>query len=354
MTHGDEGERVYHLALREQHESAGAHFDVRQGWSLPMDYGNWLNEHRAIRTGAALCDRSHRSRILVTGTDAPEVLAGVFAGHVDELEEGRAMRTLSLDERGFIRDLVLVARTGGISYLVTGEAPRRFDTLARLRGAVKDDFDAKVDDRTETTCWLSVTGPGSEALVRTQMAEELPSRLPSLHAALFVFHGFRTLALRSSDSGEDGFEMMLAPAVMQHALETLREAGGVMCGFQAQEAARIEACIPAFEPDLAEGLTPGQADLDGLLNIEPGAGGKLLSALMFDEGAAKMEVGWPVHREERVIGSLRSSTYSPLLDANIGLAVLDQVHGIPGTEVTVGGTRANVVGKPFLRRRTTT
>ena len=127
MTHGEQ--HVYHLALRDLHSQAGGVFGLAQGWSLPMHYGDAEAEHAALRSHAGILDRSHRSRFLVTGTDALDVLRAVFAGHVEDLEEGRAMRTVALDDTGNIRDLVLIARTGGIAYLVTGEAAQRLSLI---------------------------------------------------------------------------------------------------------------------------------------------------------------------------------------------------------------------------------
>lgn len=346
-----DGERVYHLALREVHEGLGATFGVTSGWSLPQDYGDVDGEHRAIREGAALLDRSHRSRILVTGTDAVEVLEGAFAGHLRELEEGRSIRAASLDDRGHIRDVALVARTGGIAYMVMGEPGQRFETLARLQSAVRADYDAQVSDRTETTCLLGLAGPVAAPLVQEYIAEGLPGRMQQLHSAMFELHGFRTLALRTSDKGEDGFEFMLAPAVMQHLVETLGNAGARPAGFQAQEIARVEACIPAFEPDLSPGLSPAEADLDVLLDIPGGAEDRMLAALLLESDDV-LPAGTPVAHEGSPAGELRSCVRSPRLDATIALAVLDNQHALPGVSLEAGGAGAAVVGKPFLRRRT--
>ncbi|MGH2633207.1 MAG: hypothetical protein ACRDG3_07340, partial [Tepidiformaceae bacterium] len=78
-----------------------------------------------------LIDRSQRSRLLVTGTDASVVLGQVFAGYLDELEEARAVRAVALDQQGIIRDVAVVARTGAIAYLVIGEPGQRAETLGR-------------------------------------------------------------------------------------------------------------------------------------------------------------------------------------------------------------------------------
>lgn len=340
---------IYHLALRDVHAAAGATFAMHSGWSLPATYRTGaVAEYEAIRTSAAVIDRSHRSRILVTGTDALEVLQAALAGHVEDIEEGRSMRTARLDDRGHIRDLVLVSRTGGIAYLVMGEAVQRAETLAALRSAVRHDYDARVEDRTETTCLVGVTGPQAAEIVGEHLADALPARIQTLHCVTFQFHGFRGLAIRTSDTGEDGFEFMLAPAVAQHLIETLTPVAP-LAGLQATEIARVEAAIPSFIPDLEPGLSPAEADLDVLLEIEGGPSGRILSGLIIDGDPAPPAT--PVTVQGEPAGELRSCVRSPGLNATIGLGIINARLAFPGTPVQVGDATGTVVAKPFYRRR---
>ncbi len=345
----DEQQLVYHLALRDLHAQAGAVVGVEQGWTLPMHYGDPVAEHAALRASAAILDRSQRSRFLVTGTDALDVLRAVFAGHVEELEEGRAMRTVALGDDGNIRDLALIARTGGIAYLVTGEPTQRFETLGRLQGAVQADWDVALGDRTETTCLIGLAGPAAQDVARQHLSDGLPARMQMLHTATFEFHGFRTLAMRTSDTGEDGFELMVAPAVAQHVIETLREAGLPLIGFEAQEMARVEACVPAFVPDLQPGLSPVEADLDVLLGIEAGREGRTLAALLFEDDP--VPTGSPIRHRGTAVGEVTSCLRSSGLNATIGLGIIESRHAFPGQELDAKGVTAHVVVKPFLRRR---
>lgn len=343
--------RVYHLALREWHAAAGATFAVHGSWSLPEHYGDPAAEHRALREAAAVADLSHHSRFLVTGTDAAEVLGSAFAGHFEELEEARALRTAALDEAGRIRDVALIARTGGIAYLAAGEPGQREETLERLRSATGRDFDVRVDDRTESTCWLALAGPRAGEVIEQHLQEGLAPRLQRMQAAAFEFHGFRALAVRTSDVGEDGFLFMVAPAVAQHMLETLREAGVALAGRAAWDCARLEACIPAFDPDLAAGLTPAEADLDVVLGLPGGAEGRILSAVLI-EGDAPLPPGTLVRHEGTPVGELRSCAWSFGLRSVIGLAIVASRVALPGTALDLNGVPATIVAKPFLRRRT--
>ena len=344
--------RRYHLALRELYQSAGATFADYGEWSLPAHFSGVEAEHAALRSSAVVFDRSGRSRFMVTGTDAGEVLAATFAGHVNELEEGRAMRTVALDEHGNIRDLVLIARTGGISYLVSGEPGQRMETLERLRDHVGPDFDVRIEDRTESTCLIGLAGPAAAGTARAQLAEGLPARLQTLHCVTFEFHGFRALAIRTSDTGEDGFELMLAPAVGQHIISALGEAGVPLAGQEALEVARVEACIPAFAPDLETGLSPAEADLDVLLDIPGGRERWTLSALLID-GPVGLPIGTAVMVDGVQAGEVRSSMRSPGMKTTLGLAVLEARVALPGTTVDLGGIGATIVAKPIYRRRPT-
>lgn len=341
---------VYHLALRDFHTGAGATFGAHSGWSMPVAYSDPVREYESLRQGAAAFDRSNRSRILLSGTDALDVLQATFAGHVEDLDEGRAMRTVALDDGGNIADLVLIARTGGISYMVSGEPGQRATTLARLNDAVQSDFDVRIDDRTETTCLIALAGPKAAQSAQEHLADALPGRLQTLHCVTFEFHGFRALATRTSDTGEDGFEFMVAPAVALHMFETLNAAGVPMAGLQALEITRVESCIPAFEPDLVGGLSPAEADLDVLLEVPGGREGRILAGLLID--GDPVTPGTTIEKDGSRAGEMRSSVRSPGLNSAIGLGIVEVGYSLPGQAVQVGGQTATIVAKPFYRRRT--
>lgn len=342
-------QRLYHLALRELHAAAGATFAVRGEWSLPAHYGDAAAEYEAVRRAAAVSDRSQRSRFVVTGTDASIVLAAVFAGHVDEIEEGRAMRTAALDGEGRITDLALIARTGGIAYLVSGEPGQRDATLARLGAAAQADFDVRIDDRTETTVAIVLAGPQAANVAGAHLAEALPARLQPLHSLAFEFHGFRTLVTRTTDVGEDGFEFVVAPAVGQHIIETLRAAGVLLAGTEAHEIARVESCIPAFDPDLVTGLTPAEADIDVLLGIPGGDAARILAAILVE--GEPVPPGTPLLADGTTVGEVRSCLRSIALGATVALGLLPSRIAAPGAILLAAGAPATVVARPFYRRR---
>ncbi len=144
---------------------------------------------------------------------------------------------------------------------------------------------------------------------------------------------------------------MLAPAVAQHLIETLRAAGIPLAGHEALEVARVEACIPAFEPDLEPGLSPAEADLDSLLDVPGGKHDRVLAALLFD-GLGVPRTGTPLTAGGDPAGEVRSCVRSVALNATVGLGIIESRHALPGRELWAGADRATVVAKPFHRRRT--
>jgi aminomethyltransferase len=340
---------TYHLALRDLHAKAGATFVERYTWNLPAHYGDPAGEYRALRESAVVSDRSHVSRAIISGTDAGEVVRQAVAPHPEELEEGRAQRGVALRD-GLVDDMILLARTGGISYVIFGEPGRRAATFERLRAAIGPGFDARVEDRTESTCQLSLVGPRAGEAASATFGEALVARLRPLQIATFEFHGFRGLAVRTSDSGEDGFELMLAPAVAQHLVESLRESGVRLVGEDALTMARVEQCIPAYDPDLSPGLTPAEAGMDTLLGMAASPSHRSLAAFLLDSETA-VAAGTPVAVAGRASGEVRSCVYSHGLGATIGLAILESALAIPGTELNIAGRRGAVAAKPLYRRR---
>lgn len=338
------------LALGDTHVAFGARMGARRGWEVPLGYGDLGQEYAALRESVVAFDASWRSRVMVTGGDAVEVLRGALAGHPEDLEEGRAGRFAMLDEAGDLADLVLVARTGGAAYLVSGEPERRGELLRRLGAAVGEGYEVRVEDRTAMTCAVALAGPAAAARTAEFVAEALPGRLAPLHCAAFEFHGFRALAIRTSDTGEDGFVLVLAPVVASHLLGTLRSAGIVLAGWEALESARVEACIPAWEPDLAPGLSPAEADLDVLLGIAGGREGRILAAFLLE--GPPVSAGTPVRGSDgRQVGEVRSCVFAMGLNAAAGLAIIEAAAAFPGAELVAGGSRLSVAAKPLYRRR---
>ena len=77
---------------REDHEHAGALFGLVRGVEVARHYGDPAEEYTSAVSGVAVRDRSHRSRLLVTGRAPVDTLSGVLTGRMPPSAGGVARR----------------------------------------------------------------------------------------------------------------------------------------------------------------------------------------------------------------------------------------------------------------------
>src|SRR5262247_1712866 len=96
------------LALAENHRAAGAVFSERDGWRLPVHYGNPNAEYLAMQEGAGVIDRSMLGKVTVTGRDRQVFLQGMLSNDVKALTPGQGTAAAFLDPHGKVMALVHV------------------------------------------------------------------------------------------------------------------------------------------------------------------------------------------------------------------------------------------------------
>src|SRR5271167_1721161 len=76
------------LMLHEFHHGLRAQFTELNGAEIVNDYGDWRDEHAALRQCAGVLDFSFRSRICLTGADRVRFLHGQVTNDVKKLRVG--------------------------------------------------------------------------------------------------------------------------------------------------------------------------------------------------------------------------------------------------------------------------
>ena len=125
----------------------------------------------------------------------------------------------------------------------------------------------------------------------------------------------------------------------------------------------------SYHADMDINTNPYELGLDRLLNPDMEANfiGKAALQRIRRAGVSRKQVGltisapplggpnttfWPVHAGEKIIGKVTSAVYSPRLQKNIALAMLDINSSQIGCELMVhmpaGPVQAVVVEKPFF------
>lgn len=383
-------ERVARLSpLDAVHRAAGASFTDFAGWQMPVRYSSDLAEHRAVREAAGIFDLSHMGEIVLVGPEAAAALDAALAGRLSAIAIGQAKYSLLLDEQGGIIDDLVVYRIGDERFMVVANASNREVVAAELSARAKP-FDVLVADDSDDVALIAVQGPASlEVLLRTTgivippATEEHAERtertelaeLKYYRALPGTFAGEPVLIARTGYTGENGFELYLAPEHAEALWVALNAAGEplglVPAGLASRDTLRLEAGMPLYGHELGRGMLPVQAglgrivalgkenDFVGRAAVEagPAAGARVLVGLTA-EGRRAGRAGYAVFDGESPdaanVGEITSGALSPTLGHPIAMAFVDPAVREVGTTlfIDVRGSRvaASVVALPFYTR----
>jgi aminomethyltransferase len=362
-------------ALDALHRSLGATMTDFAGWDMPLRYGSERDEHLAVRTRAGLFDLSHMGEITVTGPQAAALLNHALVGNIASVGVGRARYTMICQEDGGILDDLIVYRLAENEYMVVANASNAQVVLDALTERAAG-FDALVRDDRDAYALIAVQGPESPGILKSLTDADLDglkyyAGLPGTVA------GVPALIARTGYTGEDGFELFVAPSDAEKLWQALTDAGApvglVPCGLSCRDTLRLEAGMPLYGHELTTSLTPFDAGLGRVVKFEKE--GDFVGRAALQEAASRAEenpprvlvglvaegrrvprAGFSVVADGKVIGEVTSGAPSPTLGKPIAMAYVDAAHAAPGTAgvgVDIRGSHEpyEVVALPFYKRQ---
>lgn len=357
---------LHETALLAIHERAGANVVPFAGWKMPLRYTSDLAEHHAVRTAAGLFDLSHMAQLEVSGPDAAAALDHALVGVYSAMAIGKAKYSMITTPAGGIVDDLIVYRLGGDEYLVIANAANRERVRDELV-ARSEHLSAQIIDHTHSRAMIAIQGPRAAGIL-ARLTEAPLDEIRYYAISTAEVAGIPALLARTGYTGEDGFEVIV-PAESAVALwEALSSAGAedglVPCGLASRDTLRLEAGMPLYGNELSEDVTPYEAGLGRVVNLDhPFVGGEALSAAteparmlvsLVGEGRRAARTGSILRAEGAEIGVVTSGVLSPTLGYPIALALVDTAHASEGTVLAadVRGTELpmTVVPAPFYRR----
>ncbi|KUJ64550.1 glycine cleavage system protein T [Streptomyces albus subsp. albus] len=368
---------VRRTALDALHRSLGATMTDFAGWDMPLRYGSEREEHVAVRTRAGLFDLSHMGEITLTGPQAGQALDHALVGNLSALAVGRARYTMICDAQGGILDDLIVYRLAEQEFMVVANASNAQVVLDALTERAAG-FATEVRDDRDAYALIAVQGPEAPGILAKVTDADLDglkyyAGLPGTVA------GVSALIARTGYTGEDGFELFVAPGdaeqVWQALTEAGRDAGLVPCGLSCRDTLRLEAGMPLYGHELTTDTTPFDAGLGRVVKFDKAGDfvGRAALEAARDRAAEQpprklvglIAAGRRVPRagfsvvaaaDGTVIGEVTSGAPSPTLGEPIAIAYVDAAYAEPGTEgvaVDIRGTREpyRVVALPFYKRQ---
>jgi aminomethyltransferase len=350
--------------LYDWHVARGARMVDFGGWDMPIQYANIIDEHTAVRTAAGLFDVSHMGRLSFAGPGALDLIQHVYTNDAATMKDGQVRYGLVCNEKGGVRDDVLVYRWPyGWSMVVN--ASNREKIVAWL-GQQKGPREVEVTDRTTATAMIAVQGPRAVELCRG-LTEADAGQLTYYHGTPTRCMGRQCVVSRTGYTGEDGFEFMIGAEYGVALCEELVRRGAKPCGLGARDTLRLEAAMPLYGHEITEEIDPLQAGLGWAVKLNKGEfiGRDALVRLKDDktrpvrvglelEGRRIAREGAAVLADGRAVGRVTSGTFAPTLQKAVAMAYVEPSRAAAGTALTVDvrgkAESARVAPLPFYRR----
>jgi aminomethyltransferase len=357
--------------LRAVHERLGATMTEFAGWLMPLRYGSETAEHNAVRTSAALFDLSHMGEIAVTGPGAGPALDYAVTGWPSQLAPGRARYTMLCAPDGGILDDLIIYRQSADRFLVVANAANAAVVLAELAGRSSGFDGALVTDESADTGLVSIQGPNASGILSP--LTDIPLAEMKYYAGAYgTVAGRPAWVARTGYTGEDGFEIFLAPADCEPAWDALTRAvpdGVPAAGLAARDTLRLEAGMPLYGNELGPDVTPYEAGLGRVVRLDkPGdfvgrealaarsSQGPRLKLVGLRAGSRRVpRHGYAVLSGPARVGTVTSGAPSPTLGVPIAMAYIDAVYlntaGPLGIDVRGKTEPAELTELPFYDRR---
>lgn len=324
--------------------------------------------YQAARTHAALLER-RRGRIVVSGRDRATYLQGLLTNDIPALKEGHGCYAAYLTPQGRMISDLFVYELGDV-ILLTLPMTTKEVVLAKLDQFIFSE-DVQLGDVTDTFGSVVVVGPDAALAVNALLGTEVATlaAMPVHGNLRGTASGQPVIVLRVDDTGEPGFELLVPAEALAGVRMLLLNAGAIDADEATAEQLRIEAGVPRFGQDMDEETIPleagiettaisftkgcyvGQEVIIRVLHRGHGRVARKLVGLTFEPATPVPVPGTVLRVEEKEVGAITSSTFSPASGRPIALGYVKRDFIEPGTAVvTADGSPAQVVPLPFVAR----
>jgi aminomethyltransferase len=351
--------------LYDWHVAHGARMVDFAGWDMPIQYSTIMEEHTTVRSAAGVFDISHMGRLSIGGSDALDLIQHLWTNNVATMKDFQVRYGLICNEKGGIRDDVLVYRYPyGWSMVVNASNREKIATwIAEHKGT----RNAEVQDRTTATVMIAIQGPKAVALCKG-LTECDASQLAYYYAAPTRCLGQQCVVSRTGYTGEDGLEFMIGAAHGVALWEELIQRDAKPCGLGARDTLRLEAAMPLYGHELTEEIDPLQAGLGWAVKFEKGDFlGREALLKRRDDASSRKRVGLElagkriaregakVMRDGKEIGKVCSGTFGPTLQKAVAMAYVDpactEIGAVCEVDIRGKAEAARVVKLPFYQRK---
>lgn len=325
-------------------------FSVYNHMYIPRDFGDPTHNFWNLLNAAILCDVAVERQVEITGPDAARFTQFLSCRDLSSCQVGQCKYVLITDQDGgIINDPVLLKLADDRFWLSIADS----DVLLWAKGvAVNSGMDVQISEPDVSP--LQLQGPLSRDVLQAAFGAE-PGELKYYRFMEYDWDGVPLIISRTGWSSELGYEIFLRDGSAGDALWEHLMAAGEPLGLKPGHTSsirRIEGAMLSYHADMTLRNNPFELRMDRLVDLDMEADFVSKAALtrIKAEGVSQYFVGleiegdpmdgsndehWPILIEATQVGHLTSSVYSPRLEKNIALAMVQVAHSEPGTELQV-------------------
>jgi folate-binding protein YgfZ len=310
-----------------------------------------VDQYEAARTAAVIAGRSSRGTVVLTGGDRRSFLHALVTNDIASLVPGKGTYAAYLTPQGRMICDMRVVETGaglllGVGHDVAAPLAERLDTLIFSE-------DVQVRNATSDFDELGVYGPAAARLIEAASGIPAATLTSEYDAAISPF-----VVVRDDTYGVPGFDVYVAPSEAGTLRRKLLAAGAVAAAAETLESLRVEAGRPRFGVDMFADTIPLEAGIeDRAISFTKGCYvGQEVIVRVTHRGhgrvarrLVRLAVHGPLPAPQdavlagvRQVGEITSAAESPKAGGPLAFAYVQREFAAPGTELTVGHSKAIV------------
>ncbi|WP_261842996.1 glycine cleavage T C-terminal barrel domain-containing protein [Aliamphritea ceti] len=342
-------------------------FSVYNHMYIPRDFGNPVENFWNLVNHAILCDVAVERQVEITGPDAAKFVQLLTPRDLSKCAVGQCKYVLLTNaEGGILNDPILLRLAENHFWISLADS----DVLFWAQGvAVNSGLDVTICEPDVSP--LQLQGPKSGEVMQALFGDSITD-LKYYWLQEYDLDGIPLIVSRTGWSSELGYELYLRDNSKGDELWEKIMTAGQPFGLQPGHTSsirRIEGGMLSYHADMDIKTNPYELGMDRLIDLNADFHfiGKPALQKVRQDGVSRRHVGliidgpaitgsntryWPLESEGQQIGKVTSAIFSPRLEKNIALAMVDTEFAPTGTVLKVktpnGDITATVAEKPFF------
>ena len=342
-------------------------FSVYNHMYIPRDFGDPEKNFWNLVNDAILCDVAVERQVEITGPDAFQFIQLLTPRDLSKLSIGQCKYVLITNEQGGILNDPVLLRLGENHFWLSLSDS---DILLWAQGvAVNSGLNVSIEEPDVSP--LQLQGPKSREIMVKLFGENIRD-LKYYWLKELELDGIPLVVSRTGWSTELGYELFLRDGSQGDRLWEMIMMAGNEYGLQPGHTSsirRIEGGMLSYHADADIHTNPFEMGLERLVSLDSEINfiGKKALTEIYKNGVKRQQIGmeiegdsfkgpntvfWQVFCDNKIVGKVTSAVFSPRLNRNIALAMVDKNFSKLGLNllVKINGQmrKAKIVEKPFF------